>query len=52
MEARNAKFQIGQVVRHRKYPFRGVIFDVDPTLHRNLSKWVTALAVLVRMDAP
>jgi len=31
MFARNAKFQIGQVVRHRVYPFRGVIFDVDPT---------------------
>ena len=25
-----AKFQIGQVVRHRMFPFRGVIFDVDP----------------------
>ena len=22
--------QIGQIVRHRFYPFRGVIFDVDP----------------------
>ncbi|MGD9984423.1 MAG: heat shock protein HspQ, partial [Porticoccaceae bacterium] len=28
---RTAKFQIGQVVKHRIYPFRGVIFDVDPT---------------------
>lgn len=26
----SAKFQLGQVVRHRKHPFRGVIFDVDP----------------------
>ena len=25
-----AKYHIGQVVRHRKHPFRGVIFDVDP----------------------
>ena len=25
---RNAKFQIGQVVRHRLYPFRGVVFDI------------------------
>ena len=28
---RTAKFGIGQVVKHRVYPFRGVIFDVDPT---------------------
>src|SRR5262249_40197246 len=27
---RNAKFKIGEVVRHRVYPFRGVIFDIDP----------------------
>ncbi|MDO9126448.1 MAG: heat shock protein HspQ, partial [Parvibaculum sp.] len=26
---REAKFQIGQIVRHRFYPFRGVIFDVE-----------------------
>ncbi|MGZ9035352.1 MAG: hemimethylated DNA-binding YccV-like domain-containing protein [Rhodospirillales bacterium] len=26
MEVRRAKFQIGDVVRHRLYPFRGVIF--------------------------
>ena len=30
MRSRNAKFGIGQVVKHRFYPFRGVIFDVDP----------------------
>ena len=30
MQSRNAKFGIGQVVKHRFYPFRGVIFDVDP----------------------
>lgn len=27
---RNAKYNIGQVVKHRVYPFRGIIFDVDP----------------------
>ena len=31
MEARVAKFGIGQVVRHRVYPFRGVVYHVDPT---------------------
>ena len=28
---RVAKFRLGQVVRHRMFPFRGVIFDVDPS---------------------
>ena len=25
-----AKFGLGQVVRHRTFPFRGVVYDVDP----------------------
>src|SRR5438034_8660768 len=25
-----AKFSIGQIIRHRVYAFRGVVFDVDP----------------------
>ena len=29
-EAKVAKFRIGQVVRHRLFPFRGVIFEVEP----------------------
>lgn len=33
-----AKFTIGQVVRHRKHPFRGVIFDIDPTFS-NTEEW-------------
>ncbi len=33
-----AKFTIGQVVRHRKHPFRGVIFDIDPTFS-NTDEW-------------
>ena len=28
MKSRQAKYTIGQVVKHRIYPFRGVIFDV------------------------
>ncbi|WP_339108433.1 heat shock protein HspQ [Thioclava sp. GXIMD4216] len=31
MFATQAKFHIGQVLRHRKDAFRGVVFDVDPT---------------------
>ena len=38
MQTRSAKFAIGQVVRHRIYPFRGVIFDVDPTF-ANTEEW-------------
>ncbi|MFN3231743.1 MAG: heat shock protein HspQ [Alphaproteobacteria bacterium] len=35
---RQAKFDIGQVVKHRFYAFRGVIFDVDPTFS-NTDEW-------------
>ncbi|HSX74120.1 MAG TPA: hemimethylated DNA-binding YccV-like domain-containing protein, partial [Shinella sp.] len=28
MKMRNAKFAIGDIVRHRVFPFRGVVFDV------------------------
>ncbi len=42
MEARSAKFRIGQVVKHRVYPFRGVIFDVDPVF-ANTEEWWEAI---------
>ena len=32
------KFTIGQVVKHRVHPFRGVIFDIDPTFS-NTDEW-------------
>lgn len=34
----SAKFTIGQVVRHRLFPFRGVVFDVDPEF-ANSEEW-------------
>ncbi|MCX7899171.1 MAG: heat shock protein HspQ [Methylocystis sp.] len=37
-----AKFGIGQVVRHRRYPFRGVIYDVDPVF-ANTEEWWLAI---------
>ena len=40
-QMREAKFQIGQVVRHRYYPFRGVIFDVDPTFNNTEEWWLS-----------
>ena len=31
-----AKYHLGQVVRHKKHPFRGVVFDVDPDVFNNV----------------
>jgi len=36
-----AKFQIGQVVRHRHFSFRGVIFDVDPQFANTEEWWLS-----------
>ncbi|MEJ8573253.1 heat shock protein HspQ [Microbaculum marinum] len=47
MISRTAKYQIGQVVRHRIYPFRGVVFDVDPTFS-NTEEWWEAIPEDVR----
>jgi heat shock protein HspQ len=41
MNTQSAKFAIGQVVRHRIYPFRGVIFDVDPTFSNTEEYWLS-----------
>ena len=39
---RQAKFSVGQIVRHRLFRFRGVIFDVDPTFS-NTEEWYQAI---------
>ncbi len=44
---RNAKYQIGQVVRHRLYPFRGVVFDIDPVFD-NTDVWYDAIPAEIR----
>ena len=44
---RIAKFAIGQVVKHRIYPFRGVIFDVDPVF-ANTEEWLASIPTEVR----
>ena len=36
-----AKFQIGQVVRHRHFSCRGVIFDVDPQFANTEEWWLS-----------
>ncbi len=47
MNIRNTQFTIGQVVRHRVYPFRGVIIDVDPEFN-NTEEWWQAIPEDVR----
>jgi heat shock protein HspQ len=42
MTQRLAKFAIGDVVRHRLFPFRGVVFDVDPEF-ANTQEWYDAI---------
>ena len=37
-----ARFAIGEVVRHRLFDFRGVIFDVDPSF-ANSEEWYEAI---------
>jgi len=45
--ARRARFSIGEVVRHRIFPFRGVIYDVDPVFD-NTEEWYEAIPKEVR----
>lgn len=49
MEIRVAKFMIGQVVRHRLHPFRGVIFDIDPEF-ANSDEWYDSIPEDSRPD--
>lgn len=44
---RIAKYTIGQVVRHKIYPFRGVIFDIDPEFD-NTDEWYNSIPEDVR----
>jgi len=47
MPTRFAKFGIGQVVKHRIYPFRGVVFDVDPSF-ANTDEWWNSIPAEMR----
>ena len=38
---RKAKFGIGEAVKHRFYPFRGVIYDVDPSFNHSEEWWLS-----------
>ena len=47
MENRQAKYTIGQVVKHKVFPFRGVIFDVDPVFS-NTEDWYESIPAEIR----
>jgi heat shock protein HspQ len=36
---RIAKFRVGDIVKHRYYPFRGIIFDIDPVFNSTEDWW-------------
>ena len=42
MNSKSAKYGLGQVVRHREHPFRGVVFDVDPEF-ANTEEWYESI---------
>ena len=41
IKTRTARFQIGQIVRHRIFSFRGVIFDIDPEFNNTEEWWLS-----------
>ena len=43
----HARFSIGDVVRHRLFDFRGVIFDIDPVF-ANSEEWYEAIPEDIR----
>ncbi|WP_374406295.1 heat shock protein HspQ [Pelagerythrobacter sp.] len=49
----HARFGIGDVVRHRMFDFRGVVFDVDPVFS-NSEEWYEAIPedIRPRRDQP
>jgi heat shock protein HspQ len=42
-----ARFSIGEVVRHRLFDFRGVVFDIDPVF-ANSEEWYQAIPEEIR----
>jgi hemimethylated DNA binding protein len=46
-KTRIARYKLGQVVRHRVFPFRGVVFDIDPEFS-NTEEWYQSIPADVR----
>jgi len=47
VKQRSAKFGIGEVVKHRLFPFRGIIFDIDPSFD-NTEEWYRSIPEHIR----
>lgn len=47
MRTHQAKFTIGQVVKHRFFSFRGIIYDVDPEF-ANTQEWWESIPEEIR----
>jgi heat shock protein HspQ len=43
----HARFGIGAVVRHKVFPFRGVVFDIDPVF-ANSEEWYESIPEEIR----
>ena len=41
IKMRSAKFKLGEVVRHRVFSFRGVVFDIDPVFNNTEEWWLS-----------
>lgn len=46
-KSRCAKFGIGAVVRHKFFPFRGIVFDIDPTFDSS-EEWYRSIPEDIR----
>lgn len=53
LDVAKARFGIGEVVKHKHFEFRGVIFDVDPVF-ANSEEWYQSIpeAIRPRKDQP
>ena len=50
---RKAKYALGQIVRHRVYAFRGVVYDIDPVFSNTEDWWLSIPAEIRPMkDQP
>ena len=50
---REAKFKVGDVVRHRVHAFRGIVFDIDPVFNSTEEWWSSIPAeIRPRKDQP
>ncbi|MGC4252058.1 MAG: heat shock protein HspQ [Sphingobium sp.] len=45
----HARFSIGDVVKHRMFGFRGVVFDIDPVF-ANSEEWYESIPAELRPD--